>query len=258
MRRFNWLLYLLLASSGAAARAACGTPEAILQRYIDAVGGDGAVSQVKSLAIEARAEEPHTFAPQSTAHHKYMFKWQFPNLVAVHWQYLLSPGTGIFDGEHWSNFDGRISHNEDATPQSNLALRARYPYNDSPQWMMYRIAANPILLATGKNLYSSFATLPSPPATCILEARGETEWKTERRDQLTFDAATGLLQAWRIQTGLPGQISYLEFRFDDYRPAGPVRIPFFLYFDFYKTTFILTSAIPNLHLAKEQFEAKSK
>lgn len=263
MRRFNPLLCLLLASTGAAAQSAtpasaCGTPDVVLQRYIAAVGGSGAVSQLKSLAIEARAEEPHTFNPQKTAHYKYWFKWQSPNRVAVHWHYLLSPGTGLFDGTHWSNFDGRISHNDDATPKSNLEMRARYPYNDSPQWMMYRIAANPIQLGTDKDLYSSFETLLSSPETCVLRAYGKTEWNTERRDQLTFDATTGLLNKWKIQAGLPDQISYLEFRFDDYRQAGPVRIPLLMYFDFYKTTITVTHVIPNLLLTEAQFEPKSK
>jgi hypothetical protein len=263
MRRFKTVLCLLLACTGAAAKAAtpgstCGTPEVILQRYIDAIGGDAAVSQLKSLAIVARAAEPQTFAPRSTERSKYVFKWQFPNRVAVHWHGLLSSGAGLFDGAHWSNFEGRISHNDDATPKANLEMRARYPYNDSPQWMVYRIAANPILLATSKDLYSSFELLPGSPATCVLQARGKTEWKTERDDQLTFDATTSLLIAWKVQAGLPGHISYVEFRFDDYRHAGSVRIPFVIYFDFYKITFTLTRAIPNLPLSEGLFQPNSK
>jgi hypothetical protein len=261
--KLNLLLCAALASASAAAQVAvqtpaCGTPAAVLHRYIDAVGGDVAVGQLKSLAIEARAVAPHTFNPEATAHYTYALKWQAPNRVAVHWQYLLSPGTGLFDGAHWSNFDGRISHNDDATPRSHLEMRARYPYNDSPQWMMYRITANPILLATDKGLYTRFENLSGLPATCVLRAYGETEWKTERRDQLTFDATTGLLQSWKIQAGVPDQISYVEFRFDDYRQAGSVKIPFSMYFDFYKTTLTVTGVLLNPRLTEAQFAPKSR
>lgn len=259
MRRLNTLLCLLLASAGAAAQAAtgasdCGTPQAVLDRYVEAVGGEAAVNQLKSLAIEAHAEEPHTFNPQSTAHYKYWFKWLAPNRVAVRWHYLLSPGTALFDGAHWSNFDGRLSHNYDALSPLQLKRRARYPYLEDPQWMMYRIAANPIQLAADKGLYGGFESLPGTSATCVLQA----EWTTIRRDKLTFNAETGLLEAWKIQVGPPEQDAYFEFRFDDYRPAGPVKIPWSIYFDSSQTTITVTRVVYNPSLTEAQFEPRSE
>jgi hypothetical protein len=259
--RFTIVLCLAVAAGGAAAQttqaSSCGSPAAVLQRYVDAVGGTSALSELKSFAIEARGEEPHTFNASAPAHYKYKFQWQFPNRAAVHWQYLLSPGSGYFDGAHWSNFDGRLSHNNDATPESQLEIRARYPYNDSPQWMMYRVVANPLVVAINKDLYASFTSVSSSAVSCVLQGYGETEWKTERRDQLTFDATSGMLKTWRIQAGLPNQVSYVEFRFADYRPVGRVKIPFMIYFDFYKTTFTVTRVVVNPAITNAEFVPRS-
>jgi hypothetical protein len=261
MSKFMPLIVVFLFSLSVGAQtdpSHCGNPQAVLDRYVSAVGGEAATSQLKSLQIEARAEEPHTFNSESMAHYKYWFKWLAPNRVAVRWHYLLSPGTALFNGRQWSGFDGcgRLSYNDDATPASRLERRARYAYNDAPQWMMYRIAANPIVIAIDKGLYTSFESLPGTSSSCVLEAIGETEWKTERRDQLTFDAVTGLLREWKIQAGVPRHISWVVFRFDDYRPAGAVKIPWSIYFDFYQTSITVTRVIPNPPLTETQFEPR--
>ena len=235
----------------------CGVPEVILQRYLAAVGGETAVSQMRTLAIEADESEPHTFNPKETRRSRYKFKWKFPNRVAVKERYLLSTGSFIFDSTGWTNFDGRISHNEDNTPSWRRELKSTYPYNDNPNFMMFRVVANPILLATTRNLYSGFKTLASVEGTCLLQASGTTEWKTERRDVLHFDQKSGFLKTWEIQAGLPQQVSYVRFQFDDYQQAGDVKIPTRIYFDFYKATFRLTKVTPNAPLSDAEFVPKA-
>ena len=234
----------------------CATPEIVLQRYAAAVGGEVAVDQIKTLVIEADESEPHTFNPQDTAHYRYQFKWRSPNQVTVKQRYFIGSTTFIFDGATWSNFDGKVSHNEDHTPASRLKLRADYPYNDYPYFLVYRIVANPILLVTNKNLYRSFETLPGPPETCALQARGTDEWGRERRDTLSFDVKTGFLMTWTMQAGVPGHVSYVQFLFNDYRQSGAVKIPFSIYFDFYKATFRITKVAPNAPIPAEEFVAK--
>jgi hypothetical protein len=258
--RQQLLVCVLMGCSYAAAQidassSGCGTSEAVLQRYVDAIGGEAAVNQVRTLVIEAHASEPHTFNPQSTAHYQYRFKWRYPNQVAVKRRYLLQTATSIFDGTAWSNFDGKVSHNEDATPLWRRELMAGYPYNDYPSFLMYRVAANPILLATTQNLYSSYETLPSTEGMCVLQAIGKNEWGRERRDKLFFDAKSGLLKTWAIQMGVPDAI-YVHFEFDDYQQSGDVNVPWSIYFDFYKTALRLTKVVPYAVLSDAAFVAK--
>jgi hypothetical protein len=233
----------------------CATPEVVFQRYVAALGGEAALNQVQTLVTEARATEPHTFSPQDTAHYRYKFKWRLPNQVAVEEHYLLSPATIIFDGNTWSNFNGRVSHNEDSTPAWRTKLRSR-AYNDYPEFLMFRVVADPMLVATTRNLYDGFEILPGAAGVCVLQANGTSEWGRERHDILSFDAKSGLLRTWAIQMGLPGQETYTRFQFDDYRQSGPVQIPFSIYFDFYKATFHLTKVVPNALLSDAEFLPK--
>ena len=234
----------------------CATPEIVLQRYVAAVGGQAALNQVQTLVVEAHETEPHTFNPQDTAHYRYQFKWKSPNRVVVkQHQFPFGWTTFIYSGTAWSNFDGRVSHNEDNTPAWRNDLRSS-PYNDYPQFLMYRVVADPTMLATTKNLYRSFETLPGTPEMCVLQAIGKSEWGRERRDILSFDAKSGLLKTWAIQMGLPGSETHAHFQFDDYRQAGPVKIPFSIYFDFYKATFHFTKVVPNALLSDGEFVPK--
>jgi len=262
MSQLGLLVCLLMAGACAAAQSItppsdCPAPEIVLDRYVVAVGGQAAVDRLRTLAIEAHESEPHTFNPQSIAHTHYWFKWKSPNQVAMRSHYLLSPATFRFDGAAWSNFDGRLSHNENGTPASRLKLRADYLYNDDPQFVMLRLVANPILLATARNLYRSFDPLPGPPGTCTLQATGPNQWGGEQRDILTFDAKNGFLKTWAMQAGLPWDVMiYIHFQFDDYRQSGDVKIPYSIYFDFYKATFQLTKAVPNAAVSDVDFIPK--
>jgi hypothetical protein len=234
----------------------CASPEIVLQRYVAALGGLAALNQVQTLVLEAQETEPHTFNPQDTAHHRYQFKWKSPNRVVVkQQQFPLGWTTFIYSGTAWSNFDGRVSHNEDSTPAWRNDLRSS-PYNDYPQFLMYRVVADPMMLAMTRNLYRSFETLSGTPEMCVLLAIGKSEWGRERRDNLSFEAKSGLLKTWAIQMGLPGSEIHTHFEFDDYRKAGPVKMPFSIYFDFYKATFHVTKVVPNALLSDAEFVPK--
>lgn len=233
----------------------CGTAEEISQRYVDALGGEAAIAQVHSLLIEAEETEPHTFNPQSTAHQHFRFEWESPTRILVKRRYLLSTATVIYDGAAWSLYNGHVSHNEDATPEQQRKLMA-IPYNDAPEFQEFRMVADPLLLTRAKELYSRLEVAPGAPGQCVLEVWGSSEWGRERRDFLVFNGTTGLLRAWQVQAGQPGQEKHFEFRFDDYWRAGPVLIPYSVEYDFYQASFRLTRVVVNPAFPDSDFVAK--
>ncbi len=249
------LLFVLLCprSPGQTAAGApgCGSPQAVLAYYRQALGGEEALGRLQSLILEASATEPHTFNPSSAAHTRYRFEWKAPGKVRVNERYALTFATWIFDGTKWSLWNGKVSHNEDATPAWRSRLKA-FPYNDDPQFLMFRVAANPLLVATTKDLYASYELEPGPPGTCALAALGRSQWG-ERRDLLTFDAATGLLTLWTIEAGPPEDHAHVEFQFSGYQPADSLLIPRFLFFDFYKAEIRINHAIVNAPLVDSAF-----
>jgi hypothetical protein len=271
--RRSIVLWLALVSSGAIAQvngasADCSSPKVILQRYVDAVGGNVAIHQIQTRTIEARESEPYTFKPQDLATYRYTFKWKAPNRVAVKWKHIVpmfkvpvpfASATFIFDGEAWSNFDGRASRNEETTPLWRRKLKHDYPFNEDPQNMMYRIAADPLMIARANELYSDLEADQDPtsyPGLCILRANGPDAWGQKRRDNLYFDAISGILRTWEIQAGSPAHKVYFHFRFDDYRQVGAVKFPFYVYFDFYKATFRYTKVVHNQSLSDSDFVPK--
>jgi hypothetical protein len=259
MKIFGAIAWLILCGSAAAhadlPAADCGTAGEVFQRYLDALGGAAAIAQAQSLLIEAKETEPHTFHPQSMAHQRFRFEWESQNRILVKRQYLLSTATVIYDGVAWSLYNGRVSHNEDATPELRRKLMA-LPYNDSPEFQEFRMVADPMLLTRARELYRALEVAPSAPGQCVLQARGTSEWNGERRDYLVFDAKTGLLRSWRIQAGQPGQEKYFEFLFGDYRQAGPVLIPYSVDYDFYQASFRLTKVVVNPTFADADFMAR--
>jgi hypothetical protein len=240
-----------LTASGIAAAQSCATPDAVLAHYASALGGEAALSGMQTLAIEASATEPHTFNPSIMAHYRYWFEWKSPDKMKVRQHYALSFATYIFDGLAWSLYNGKVSHNEDNTPEWRRQLM-RIPYNDDPQFLMFRVAANPLLVATTKNLYRRYELLPGEPGTCELEAFGRSEWGL-RRDTLAFDAASGLLRTWTIEAGEPRDHAHFQFDFDDYQQAGDLMFPRSIYFDFYKTQFRITSIVVNAPVRDADF-----
>ena len=239
--------------------AECSSPGTILDRYVAALGGQTALRQVQTIIVKARESEPHTFNPASTRHSFYTLKWKAPDKVRARPRYFLSFADWRFDGKAWSIDTGRQSHNNDNQPPWRVKLKAEYPYNDDPPFMMYRITANPIMLATAKDLYSSLELGSSnlqSPGTCVLFANGKSGYGARRRDILHFDAQSGLLKLWEIQVGLPRQVSYVRFTFSDYRTVAPIKIPFRIYFDFYQASFRLTKVTLNAPIDDEEFVPK--
>jgi hypothetical protein len=98
--------------------------------------------------------------------------------------------------------------------------------------------------------------LANHPGLCVLRAHGIDEWRYQREDILSFDAAHGFLRTWKIQKGLPPHKIYVQFQFDDYRQLGAVKFPFSVYFDFYKAMFRYTQVVNNKILPDSDFVAK--
>jgi hypothetical protein len=256
----------LIPACGAAqlneAVSACPSPEVVLQRYVDAVGGK-AVYDVQSRVMTARESE----GDRATEHYVYKFKWKAPNKVTAGFTpYLLNllpvsypNGTFIFDGEAWSDVFGRTSRNEERDPAWQRTLRHKYPYNEGPNFLMFRVVADPLMMTRARELYSSFDTdsnFTDHPGLCVLRANGIDEWRYKREDILTFDAVTGFLRSWKIQTGLPPHKTYVQFQFEDYRMVGAVRFPFSVSFDFYKAIFRYTQVVNNKTLPDSDFVSK--
>lgn len=244
------------------AQAACPSAEVVLQRYIDAVGGAGALEQIQTRTTEANETEPYSFKPQDTATYKYRFRWKAPNKVATKRTHIVpmfkvpvdfGSANFIFDGEQWSDFQGRPNPGQH---QNEPAWRRRlvFPY---PFFAMYRVAADPLMIARAKELYSSFDLQEDDgqhPGLCVVRAVG-TDC---RADLLYFDVATGLLRTWDLQIYQPRRSFYVRFRFDDYREVGPVKFPYYLYMDFYRATFRYTKVVHNPQLRESDFEIQMR
>jgi hypothetical protein len=258
------LMLLLLLSTCAAALAdgtsyGCTSPEAVLKRYIDAVGGK-AVFDVQSRMMTAK--ESNSFG-STTEHYTYKLKWKAPNKVtADSVPYLFNSipvfypnGVFIFDGVGWSNFDGRRSRNDEPEPQWQQELRHKYPYNESPYFLELRVVADPLMITRTNELYSSFEVDTESgdhPGLCVLRANGIDGKARKRQDLLYFDASTGFLKSWRV--GIEGKP--FTFKFGDYRKVGAVMFPFLVYFDFYDATFRYTNVVQNKGVDDSAFVEK--
>ena len=270
---FLWLIVIAIPAAAQSNPSAtqCSSPEVILQHYVTALGGEAAIQGIQTSEIETEETRPATFKPTSLDHNRWKFKWKAPNKVQVK---QMSPPFGItimprlpsstfmFDGQAWSNYRGRVSHNEDRVPPLRRSLRAKYPYNDYPQNMMNRVVADPLMIARSGDLYSSFTAdsdFTASPGYCILHATGPDEFGYRRLDTLYFDAESGLLKSWRIQArsrlqaNFSEQSDFFKFQFDDYRQVDAVKIPFSIYFSFYKANFHFTKVRFNQQLPDAEF-----
>jgi hypothetical protein len=269
LHKFQVSIWLALISTCATAQAndkpsVCSSPDVVLQRYVDAVGGK-AVYGIQTRAITAR-ESNLGFG---TEHYIYKFKWKAPNKVAVGstpYFFGVLPvsypnGTFIFDGVGWSDFDRRRSRNDENVSQRQRELTAKYLYNEGPYFLELRVVADPLILTRANELYSSFEVdtkSTEAPGLCILRANQVRLWRNQRQDILYFDAVSGLLKTWKIQTGFPPQNTLVQFQFDDYRQVGAIKFPFHVYFDFNETTFRYTSVVQDEPLADSEFLEKPK
>jgi hypothetical protein len=270
---FLWLIVIAIpvAAQSNPSATQCSSPEAILQHYVTALGGEAAIQGIQTSEIETEETRPDTFKPTSLDHNRWKFKWKAPNKVQVK---QMSPPFGIavmprlpsstfmFDGQAWSDYRGRVLHNEDRVPPLRRSLRAKYPYNDYPQNMMNRVVADPLMIARSRDLYSSFTAdsdFTASPGYCILHATGPDEFGYRRVDTLYFDEESWLLKIWRIQVGsryqanFSEQSNFVKFQFDDYRQVDAVKIPFSIYFSYYQANFHFTKVRFNQSLSDAEF-----
>ncbi len=191
-------------------------------------------------------------AGQSRRHEHALLKL---NHLPVHYP----NGAFIYDErDSWSDFMGHKSRNNERDPQWQRDLR-KYPYNEDPQFLEFRVIADPLMLTRASQLYSSFEVsteLSRPGDVCVLLANGVDTWRNPRQDILSFNAVSGLLKTWRIQAGTPLHKSYVQFQFRDYRALGAIKFPFEIYFDLYDATFRYTSVEQNKPLADSDFREK--
>lgn len=267
LRNFHVSICLALMAACAMAQmsdksSACPSPEAVLQRYVDAVGGK-AVDEIQSRSVTAHESNPGF----GTEHYVYKLKWKAPNKVAAgSTPYLFGMlpvsypnGTFIFDGKGWSDFDRRRSRNDEGDSQRERELKARYVYNENPYFLELRVVADPLIVAHANQLYSSFeadTNSTEDPGLCILRANQVRLRRYQRQDILYFDAVSGLLRTWKIRTGFPPQDTLVQFQFNDYRQVGAIKFPFYVYIDFNDTTFRYTSVVQNEPLADSTFQEK--
>jgi hypothetical protein len=250
------------AAQGIGGTSACASPDAVLQRYIDAVGGK-AVYGVESRSMTAR----ETNLGFGTEHYIYKFKWKAPDkITAGSVPYLVGKipayypnGSFKFDGEGWSDFLGRRPRYDDGTPQRQRELTAKYPYNESPYFLELRVAADPLMATRANDLYSAFevdANSDGASGVCVLRASQFRLPRNKRQDTLTFDAASGLLKSWEIRTGFPPSETPVSFQFGDYRQVGAIKFPFYVHFSRNDTTFRYTKVEQNHPLSDKEFEGK--
>lgn len=235
----------------------CASAEVVVQRYVDALGGEAAIASVLTRTAEADEDEPASFKKGATEHYKYKFEWKAPDKAVVRKRRRTPLSLGItfqlshfiFNGKEWSDSRGRR-----LPPQRNQQAWRQALMFDYPHTALWRIGADPIMVARPNDLYDNFI-LDSDPGvnqgTCTVRARG----KDRRKDILIFDAQTGLLKTWALQME-PRSSFYFRIDFDDYRQAGPVKFPFYVYFDFYRATYLYTKVEHNTSLEDSDFEPK--
>jgi hypothetical protein len=274
------LVSIFAAAQGSAPPSVCASPEAVLARYVDAVGGKAALD-VQTLAISAKESECCGFGGE-TEYYTYKFKWKAPNKVTASGvPYLINVlpvwypnGIWKFDGESWSDFLGRRRWNGGNSSQQNVdgslqqqrelkqrKLTARYLYNDEAQFLAFRVAADPLVLIRANELYSDFevdSDSAAIPGVCVLRANQVRLRRNQRQDILSFDAVSGLLNSWIIQSGFPPQNFPIQFQYQDYRPVGAIKLPFHVYIDFHNMTFRYTSVVQNKPLPDSVFAAKPR
>lgn len=191
-------------AAAAPAPAELPKPEAILDRYLAAVGGAEALAKVESRVQKGTLSG---FGPQP-----------FPVEV-----YAKAPGKRVSivatpRGESVTAFDGTTGWlgNSGRPPRDMSAAESAAA----------RLDADLAFPSDVKTLFKELRALPSEPidghATVRLVARNEGEPPVE----LTFDAASGLLLRLVRYAETPLGRNPTQIDYGDYRDAGGVKIPF--------------------------------
>jgi hypothetical protein len=177
LRACNALLWFTISSSYAAAQAdspaaVCPSPEAVLQRYVDAIGGETAIAQIETRVAETKATiispgpVPLGPLPSSPTTHL-TFRWKSPNKVTVTGHSSVDLFTG---GKTTWRFDGKLWYSPSGRNSRENASHGEMEYEVN---MMYRLAADPLIITRARTFYSSFEAAdrsPAHPEFCVLRA----------------------------------------------------------------------------------------
>jgi hypothetical protein len=241
----------------------CTSAGAVLEHYLSAVGGRDAIQEIHTRTSEAIMSDASSWNPQSQNHYRYSFKWKAPNKVVVtdrHVERLFAipvpfgKWTFKYDGTRWAAERPRNASRADARPDPRGRPRPEF---GAPDEAMKRIAADPLMPARPNDLYIALDSAGdwfAYPGRCALHGLGDDN----RTDTLYFDAQAGFLKAWDLEMLQPPLPSFIiRFEFDDYREAGPIKFPFYVYCDFYRATFKFTSVQHNVPVRDSEFELSS-
>jgi len=225
-RNAYWVLMmvLFLAATGACAWAQtpdpddCLSAERILQRYVDAIGGQAALSAIDTRTSEAEALEP-SYKPGHPDKRKYVFEWKAPDKV------IFKKRSLIFNA-YTFKFDGKLLW---TTMRGKPVLAGGKGEGNSPFTWMVRVMADPLMFADPNKLYLELKKprydFSAEHHYCVLHAVPKANPKGEHI--LYFDALTGWLRVLEI----PYQRGSLFIYFDDYRNVDGVKLPFYIYCD---------------------------
>ncbi len=190
--------------------------DAVLTKYITAIGGDAAIRKVTSRVISGTQDVPDGLpGSRATVPGEFEQVQKAPNLVArnVHDQKhpALAPGSLGYDGNTaWLTNEGGMIE-EMVPPNGDRFKRVANlfePLNLKQDYM--RMAVRDIVKINGKDAYMVVAN----PAN-------------DSAEQLFFDAQTGLLVRKLTVVTTPAGNLPAEWDYDDYRDTGSgVKIPF--------------------------------
>lgn len=225
-RNAYWILTVVLILAGNGARAwaqtadpdDCLSAERILQRYVDALGGQAALSAIDTRTSVAEALEP-SFKPGHPDKRKYVFEWKAPDKVAFkNHTAIFNTFTFKFDGESlWTKMRGKP------------VLAGGKGEGNSPFTSMIRIMADPLMFAGPNKLYLEVKKprydFTAEHQYCVLHAVPKANPKGQHI--LYFDALTRWLRVLEIQYRSGSLFIY----FDDYRNVDGVKFPFYIYCD---------------------------
>lgn len=219
----SWILVLVFSfATGVACAqtqspdpADCLSTERILQRYVDALGGQPALSAINTRVAEAEALEP-SFKPGHPDKRKYVFEWKAPDKV------IFKNHTAIFNTFTFK-FDGEALW---TTMRGKPVLSGGKGQGNSPFTWMIRVMADPLMFAVPRKLYLELKKprydFTAEHQYCVLHAVPKANPRCEHI--LYFDALTGWLRVLEI----PYRSGSLFVYFDDYRDVNGVRFPFYI------------------------------